>query len=592
MVQRRKENSGKDETVVKFSLQSRLLLKPLLPEIQKYVFNTSQAIHKCSLVFNRLLLHCLSNNIELPDLTDITLYTQCMKVGRGTFRKDNDILQFVWDNFFINYPCINSICGDSQVYTYATKTYMTNFKNSLVFAFQGRQKKFVKSFLKRNNFDLKLVYAVTCKINNFECKTQVPDELDEFIQFNKHYLQLEKDEHVTKTWLGTHMGNVVSYYYHILKYLEQFNDEKLFTLAPISKIKSHYITIDSTMLYFLLNNINQMNKISRKDFKEIKNEQWSSCFNLNVKGSSKKFTNIVQTDGTSICIHYRRDKRVKVGGKRELRLADRVIAIDPGRTNLIYGVEDLGNNEYKKYILTRKTYYNQCGMTKANKKAKKWEKDIETEEKIYSQVSLKTTNEENWKKFIQNYISVYDTLWEEKTKNKRAQQRFRTYRLKQKCLDKFFASMNPKGSIKPVIAYGAAKFNPTSTSELSAPTCSLSKKCATFYPTAMVDEFRTTKICYNCDCQLHPVAKQVEVVKTTIFPNKFLKLKVEKTQLEDREIRGLRWCSSTKCRTFKNRDMNAALNILRCFKAGTNRAEILTRNSDVALEKIKSLRIH
>ena len=46
-----------------------------------------------------------------------------------------------------------------------------------------------------------------------------------------------------------------------------------------------------------------------------------------------------------------------------------------------------------------------------------------------------------------------------------------------------------------------------------------------------------------------------------------------------REIRGLRWCSSTKCRTLMNRDLNAALNILSFFRSGTNRPNSLSRNS-------------
>ena len=132
------------------------------------------------------------------------------------------------------------------------------------------------------------------------------------------------------------------------------------------------------------------------------------------------------------------------------------------------------------------------------------------------------------------------------------------------------------GDIKPVIAYGAAKFNPNAKNELSAPTTALSKKCAQFYSTIMVDEFRTTRICCGCDYQLHPVGyKEIGSDGSLTY----------------REIRGLRWCSSTNCRKFKNRDMNAALNILRCFKEGEKRPKSLDRNSGLSLVKVRSLTI-
>ena len=127
------------------------------------------------------------------------------------------------------------------------------------------------------------------------------------------------------------------------------------------------------------------------------------------------------------------------------------------------------------------------------------------------------------------------------------------YGLKRKTLDRFFQTM--EGDIKPVIAYGAAKFNPNGKNELSAPTTFLSKRCSKHFSTILIDEYNTTKVCSCCDEKLLPVVK------------------------EGLEIRGLRWCGSTKCRTFLNRDLNAALNILRCFESQTCRPLHLSRNS-------------
>jgi len=152
------------------------------------------------------------------------------------------------------------------------------------------------------------------------------------------------------------------------------------------------------------------------------------------------------------------------------------------------------------------------------------------------------------------------------TAKKWGRERFRVYCLKRKTLDTFFQTMS--GEVKPVIAYGAAKFNPNNKNELSAPTTSVNRRCAKHFPTVFVDEYNTTKVCHCCNERLCPVMKDA------------------------REVRGLRWCCSTNCRTFLNRDMNAALNILRCFKSGTCRPQSLARNSGIVPKPVRALRLY
>ena len=207
---------------------------------------------------------------------------------------------------------------------------------------------------------------------------------------------------------------------------------------------------------------------------------------------------MLETDGTSACLHFQGSKPEK----SEIVFPSnpsRVIGIDPGRTNLMYGVEDTPDGKIT-YKLTRKMYYNSSGMTKRNLRTAKWEKDIAEQELKFREKSIKTTNDDDWKDFISNYISVYDTLWDEKTKRKWSQESFRVYCLRHRTLDKFFQSM--KGKKQPVIAFGAAKFNPTGKHELSAPTTSISKRCSKFYKTYLVDEYNTTKICNKCHKRL------------------------------------------------------------------------------------------
>jgi len=86
---------------------------------------------------------------------------------------------------------------------------------------------------------------------------------------------------------------------------------------------------------------------------------------------------------------------------------------------------------------------------------------------------------------------------------------------KRRTLDIFFQNMN--GIEKPIIAYGAAKFNLSGKNELSVPTTYVSKVCSKIYETHYINEYNNIKVCSCCDTRLCPII------------------------LKDRECRGLRW---------------------------------------------------
>lgn len=556
VLQRLKDRKGKQERIVKCSLQGRLIEKKLMPEIQQWVSTVSKVTNKGSIVFNRLLLHCLNTKKPLPDLTNQTLYVQCFNIGVGRIVKSIPELEETWKLYFKEFPTIEKCRGDTQAYVYASKHYMTNFKNSLVYTFEGRQKAFIRHWCSQNNLTKEDSYAIRCAINQWGCRSEVPESAKSFVEEQRALLgTTDLKEGITHSWLGIHMETIVRYFYSILQYNEQFEDMRRFTLAPVSRIKRHFVTIDSTVLYEMMKNL-KLIECNITTFLELKSEQFESIFHIQGLCRKGEFSHMIETDGVSACFHFKVPKveKEKETGNRQLKKSDnRVIAIDPGRSNLMFGVEKLQDGSTKTYKLTRNEFYTNAGMKTCNRKTAKWEKDIESEELIFRQHSLKTTNESEWDAFLTDYKTVYNALWECKTQKKWSRERFRVYCLRHKTLDKFFQTMN--GSEKPIIAYGAAKFNPNNKNELSAPTTYLSKRCAIHFPTVFVDEYNTTKVCNCCDSKLCPVI------------------------IDGQERRGLRWCCSTNCRTFQNRDLNAALNILRCFKSATARPYSLCRNS-------------
>ena len=117
---------------------------------------------------------------------------------------------------------------------------------------------------------------------------------------------------------------------------------------------------------------------------------------------------------------------------------------------------------------------------------------------------------------------------------------------KHKVLDRFFQTFQEGQQVKPVIAYGAAKFAPTGRGERAVPTEAMRKRCANHYKVVPVDEYRTTKCCHRCGS----VVQQVYGENGKI-------------------LRGLKRCPSPQCQHRHNgqmsRDRNAAFNILACY---------------------------
>ena len=346
-----------------------------MPIIQKWVISHSRIINKASLVFNRLLLYCLNNGFPLPNFRDQTLYIQCCNVGVGELRKEIPCLEYVWDTYFKQFPPIDNCCN-IQVYAYSAKQYSTNFKNALVSNFNHRQRSYIMQWCTEHKIDKIYVYSIQCKINGWDVSSTLTEEMIQFANGQRDILQLDIDP-VSITWLKGHYENIVRYYFTILKYMEQFEYAKRFTLAPICDIKCHHLTIDTRILRAMMS---QLVKCSNaKQFEIDRDIHFASAFTWKGLMSNKyTFSHLIQTDGVSVCFHF---KTTKVETINQPKNYERTIAIDPGRSNLMFGVEELkvGNiKTYKTYKLTRtivlesiwheNIQYSSCEMGKANRR--------------------------------------------------------------------------------------------------------------------------------------------------------------------------------------------------------------------------------
>ena len=92
---------------------------------------------------------------------------------------------------------------------------------------------------------------------------------------------------------------------------EAFLMGKRFNVLPLCNIKSHFVTIDSGVLYGIMREISPEFDVSREEFTgENRETHWMNIFDFKrLKASKQKvFTGMIEADGVAMCVHYRRLK--------------------------------------------------------------------------------------------------------------------------------------------------------------------------------------------------------------------------------------------------------------------------------------------
>jgi len=337
-----------------------------------------------------------------------------------------------------------------------------------------------------------------------------------------------------------------------------------FSIAPVCKIKRHFMTIDTTVLFELLKNVAAeadpklcpdwlaaLGKMSIVEFRKKENEYlqktaWDATFNIDGLRKRRTFGRQIDTDGVSMTVHFSVTKRKRARHQKRIqRQPDtykRIVAIDPGRVNLVTALD---SSTHKIRTLTRKEYYSNARINRLNKMTSLWEIPLRGVVSALSKTCIRTSSPSLTYAYRQVIVRNYDFLWGLRFQKKRAREALVCYAGKQRVMDTFFSSFTTRGEEKPVIAYGASSFRPTGKGEISVPVKGVLKACRKHYRTQLVNEYLTTKVHHACGHRLNPIASRMAGPPV-------------------RAIRGLCWCNT--CTKFVSRDGNAARNILRVFK--------------------------
>ncbi len=566
-----KERKHTIETVVKASLRKHICLDGITKTIacqliEKRVMECSKRTRNASLALN-LLIRLLSDKTDVktivyPKFWDTTFVRQLL-LGTKDAKKPVQAIKELENNYPQLFPELERSIGDSNIYSFAAIKLATNIKNHLRLNLRKVIKKYICLEVEDEDDQVDAMYQAfgwntekkrkgkkdATTIKSFQVATVIRD-----------VLELEKGDEIDLVWLNkdANLPKIMRMFIHVNRMLEASN-KKLFNILPICKIRAHFITIDTSSMIPMLKELGLLDlnvDIKNIDCKSL----WESFIDVSkMKNTRNVFTGTIDTDGIAVNVHFKRPKIDTSKQNIDLK-GKRVLAVDPGRVNIFSIVEKEDNERFKQYVFTKKHYYTVSGITKATKRSQHWNKSVKDELSKISLNSPKSTNVDNFHRYISALNDVEDALWKVYLHRKWRDQTLRLYGGKKRAFANFLNRLNLDENT--VVAFGSAKFAPTGKGELSCPTTRAYKEMSYRSKTILIDEYRTSKVHWEDDSILEKVNK----------PN--LKKGGYKT------VRGLLWCGSTNFNKFVNRDMNAAINIWRCGMMYPSRPPSLTRMPD------------
>jgi len=569
-----------EEFVIKASLKKYLekgqgyeaflsSLRQRINSVSKRTILASRAL--CCLVKELFDGQADVSKVQVPNILDVTFFRQMM-LGTEDCEKPYQVIE----DFFKRHPDMKDdgqrFLGDRNSFCHAATKYITNLKNNFKMQFRPRLNKFLKTLedskaLTKEKRVVVLYDIIGWKKQGDMNNVQVDALMRSVIDKQREILELKDGEEISENWLDkNHLA--------ILKQWVFFMNSSLlepFDLVPINKVRHHFITIDNDTFKSMLKEANYVKSTQNLDVQTL----WHTILkleNVMARESKFKFTGTIDTDGTSICMHFMRPKskpKTKEEIEKEMKRLKalfndpkyRKLSCDPGRANIYTIVEELPNGKIRTCSLTRNQYYNDSGVFEANKQTIAWTKPIEKELDELSKVTTKGIDLKEHVKFQETFLKLFPTLWTHYTNKKWAEQRLRLYGGKKRVMARFWNKVLGKESerVPTVIAYGSAKFAPGGKGEISVPTTSAyrvacQQKGLSVRPE---DEFRSTRVHYQTERLLDKV----------------------RVEGQEKPLRGLLWCGSTNNErqgSLVSRDVNAALNILRCAKS-VERPEIFDR---------------
>ncbi|KAL3148147.1 hypothetical protein ABBQ38_014429 [Trebouxia sp. C0009 RCD-2024] len=372
---------------------------------------------------------------------------------------------------------------------------------------------------------------------------------------------------------------------------------KLFTLLPQKSNQTAFITISTTSLHKLLKEegFQRVGSLSTKSCSEFtaNADHWWGIFTSSFQFCqriNRQFKHQLSTDGVSVGVTTFNSKQTQPpppakSAKRKRNAsrpstwvqglpantpltATRILGLDPGRNSLFTAVIHEGQATdslqapipIKHQVLSwsRSRWQEASGIKHAKLMRELWlHDDPILQEDLLTTPTPKVSSTAAFGRHIHHRLTHLPAAVSHFGARKYRQLRWSRYMQKQRAMASMCNSITG-GKSDTIVAYGDAKFACCGKGNEATPTTSLRKNLGKACKVYDVDEFRTSKLC--CVCH-HAMAGMP-------LPS------IERCRNDGDHSYSVRLCSNRGCeRMMWNRDVNAAINVLKLFLAWTSGAD-------------------
>jgi hypothetical protein len=560
---------------LKITLKSILKDKEnVLPLLNDLVFSMNDLVIHTYQFIRLYILYLYDKDENLPEIND-TFILYCMKTlglrdNRGKKATDTDLLLKLETFYNEEYqPPLNhqktNLKNKTYLLPYLATGIHTSLSNNISEHFLQHLFRFINKTTTEITSEKSTLFKLKSDINNLNLETNPI-----FNDWKQQHLPSILPIDIKKSISYDVKINPFNYLKGMLYMNSILEGEgnKLYQPLPLrSNIIPKHITLDTACI---INLFCEGKGELLKNLKEKQCEIWSNLLNTGhriFKYKHYSFHNQIQTDGISCCllfIHNNfKDKKwgskvpvleeqdfynIEDLNKEQLEtLKDRtIIGCDPGKRSLVYMVDEKGNKlQYTAPQRRRES------KTKCNQRIMLYERKKNGITKMESRLTEENSRTVHYQKF-KEYLIVKDKVNKQTLdfykRDTWRRMNFRTYCYTQKSIDNFLNRIKTTFGENILIGYG--NWSRSSQMKNFIPTINkgLRKLIHKRYDTLTINECHTSKKCCNCHSNLE------------YYKDK-----------DNKKIFRLLTCSGcvssdNKKITFKTRDLNSSINILKLTK--------------------------
>ena len=585
-----------DISVIKMKLNSVCRSPILTQEIERCVQGVTRAAIEASRLINMHMLHLLSTNTPVPELDQTYFYAAFTLVAGSSYP---DAVQKFGDAY-VEYQRLRprdmqrfDRKNVNQILNESAKEFMVACKNHVVLNIAARvSKAFKRSLLSlrqqfkapdRNKIIRYYMRRMTREgslkdeermwrsltfppsdATKAHVRTYTTHHLEEYADLPLDVGGLEPIKRVEKQW-----WLYLPWLYKIQQEIDATPEEdrsaRSFSMLPLCSLQARYIMISSTTLHGMLKRLPDEEIPAQGVFLKQKRQHWEKYFNLSkAEGNSKRleFEYSLRTDGyaASIVVSKKKPEKMVTDAQPPISLDNktdaqprisldnkRVVAVDPGRIDLVTCVSKNQHEEQSVTHYSNSDYREKIGSARAPTKRRTWlKKDNDLQDRLTALPTAKTASIQQLTVHMVELFRILDDVLQHNFKSKVRGLKFTQFGRKQKVMHdickRICTSPDVDDKRNVVVAFGNGMFSSTSKGHCPGPVkgviAALRRRKVEVY---VVNEDYTSQLCSQCHEMLEPMYREKKC----------------------KAIYSVRRCVTANCpRTLWNRDTNAARNIL------------------------------